>query len=771
MTNAYEEMHKSLAAEIAAEGMVLLKNNGCLPLDKETKSIALYGIGARQTVKGGTGSGDVNTRSFVSVEEGLESSGFEIITKKLLDEYDTILCKERDNYNKSIQALSEKGVMTALGSMLGKPFKAPDMAKIRLADCEKFKAEFAVYVLSRNSGEGADRKNEKGDYLLSDNEISDISLLSENYQKLVLLLNVGGVIDISPVYDKADAVLLIGQAGIGAGSAAADILSGKTTPSGKLTATWAKKYEDYPCAEDFTKGDIWNTEYKEDIFIGYRYFDRNRIKPMFPFGFGLSYTNFVTEIKDIEQSDNTVTITLSVMNKGNKFSGKDTVQIYVRQPKGINEKAKKILVAFAKTKILAPNESEILSLFFDINDLAVYDEELSAWHIEKGEYEVYLGNSSDNLTLVSRVNLDDKIIPLKKITETFDEEIEAAIQNLSVENTVNLVVGNARTSLTDFSVIGNASKSIPGAAGETTDMLEKYGIGHITMADGPAGIRINPKVYKKDGLYINNPKEDPVLSLVLPEKAQNVDLSGTETEYRYCTALPCETMLAQTWNTDLLFKCGDIIGKEMEFFGIDLWLAPGMNIQRNPLCGRNFEYFSEDPFLTGKCAAYITKGVQSHKRKGVTLKHFACNNRENNRNYNNSIISERALREIYLKGFEICIKESGPMAVMSAYNLINSVHCSNSYKLLTEILRNEWGFDGIVMTDWYATQDLSGNNDKPYGASDAALCIKSGTDLIMPGSEKDIDRILEALKNSTLTEEELRLSAKRILKVLRRCGK
>lgn len=771
MNNAYEEMHKSLAAEIAAEGMVLLKNNGCLPLDKETKSIALYGIGARQTVKGGTGSGDVNTRSFVSVEEGLESSGFEIITKELLDEYDAVLYKERDNYNKSIQALSEKGVMTALGAMLGKPFKAPDMAKIRSDDCEKFKAEFAVYVLSRNSGEGADRKNEKGDYLLSDNEISDISLLSENYQRLVLLLNVGGVIDISPVYDKADAVLLIGQAGIGAGCAVADILSGKTTPSGKLTATWAKKYEDYPCAEDFTKGDIWNTEYKEDIFIGYRYFDRNRIKPMFPFGFGLSYTNFVTEIKDIEQSDNTVTITLSVMNKGNKFSGKDTVQIYVRQPKRIKEKAKKILVAFAKTKILAPNESEILSLFFDINDLAVYDEELSAWHIDKGEYEVYIGNSSDNLTLVSRVNLDNKIIPLKKITETFDEEIEAAIQNLSVENTVNLVVGNARTSLTDFSVIGNASKSIPGAAGETTDMLEKYGIGHITMADGPAGIRINPKVYKKDGLYINNPKEDPVLSLVLPEKAQNVDLSGTETEYRYCTALPCETMLAQTWNTDLLFKCGDIIGKEMEFFGIDLWLAPGMNIQRNPLCGRNFEYFSEDPFLTGKCATYITKGVQSHKNKGVTLKHFACNNRENNRNYNNSIISERALREIYLKGFEICIKESGPMAVMSAYNLINSVHCSNSYRLLTEILRNEWGFDGIVMTDWYATQDLSGNNDKQYGASDAALCIKAGNDLIMPGSRKDIDRILEALKSSTLTEEELHLSAKRILKVIRRCGK
>ncbi len=769
--NIFEEEHKRFAAEIAAEGMVLLKNNGCLPFKKGARKIALYGIGARQTVKGGTGSGDVNVRSFVSVEEGLECAGFEISTKDYLDKYDALLLNEKNNYNKNIHSLAEKGVMAALGTMLTKPFKAPDMPKIEKCDCLKYSADIAVYVLSRNSGEGADRKNQKGDYLLSDNELSDISLLSENYDNLILLLNVGGVIDVSGVYDKADAILLIGQAGVSMGTAAACVLSGKITPSGKLTATWAKRYEDYPCAKEFVDGDIWNTEYKEDIFVGYHFFDKEKTEPMFPFGFGLSYTSFSIKEKEIIRSEDDIKITLSVTNTGNKFSGKEVVQIYASQSGGTAKKAVKMLVAFGKTKTLAPKESEILTLSFNIYDLAFYDEGLSAWHIEKGEYEIYSKNSSDNLRLISKINLDERVISYERKIETVDDSISNIINNFSVSEMVNLIVGNARTSLTDFSVIGNASKSIPGAAGETTNMFENLGIGCITMADGPAGLRINSKVYRKDGLYINNPKEDPVLSMVLPEKAQNVDLSGTEIEYRYCTALPCETMLAQTWNMDLLFKCGDIIGKEMEVFGIDLWLAPGMNIQRNPLCGRNFEYFSEDPLLTGKCAAYITKGVQSHKNKGVTLKHFACNNRENNRNCNNSILSQRALREIYLKGFEICIKEAKPMAVMSAYNLINSEHCSNSYKLLTEILRDEWGFDGIVMTDWYATQDLSGNNDKPYAASDSALCIKAGNDLIMPGSQKDIEKILEALNNGLLDENNLRLSAKRILKAIRRCGK
>lgn len=769
--NIYENNHREISREIASEGMVLLKNNGCLPLGKTLDKIALFGIGARHTIKGGTGSGDVNVRNVISVEKGLEFAGYDIVTKKYLDNYDKLLSEENNKYKATVQALAEKGVMAALGSIFDKPFKAPDAPAITKKDCDEYSSKTAIYVLSRNSGEGADRKNVKGDYLLSDNEISDITLLSQNYDNLILLLNVGGAVDISKVYNLTGAILLIGQAGASIGTATADILTGKVTPSGKLTATWAKHYSDYPCADDFANGDIWNTEYKEDIFVGYRHFDKNKIKALFPFGFGLSYTSFDIDTKEVKKIDNRIVISICVTNTGNKFSGKEVVQIYAQQPKGIKSKAEKLLVAFKKTKTLAPGESETLSVSFSINDLAIYDEEISAWHIEKGKYKIYSGNSSDKILFASIINLEDNVFPVNSFIEVFDKETEDIINNLSRDEAINLVVGNARTSLTDFSVIGNASKSIPGAAGETTDILENYGIGNITMADGPAGLRINSKVYKKDGMYINNPEEDPILSLVLPKKAQSIDLSGTEIEYRYCTALPCETMLAQSWNTDLLFKCGDIIGREMELMGIDLWLAPGMNIQRNPLCGRNFEYFSEDPLLTGKCASYITKGVQSHKNKGVTLKHFACNNRENNRNYNNSIISERALREIYLKGFEICVKEARPFAVMSAYNLINSEHCSNSSILLTSILRNEWGFDGIVMTDWYATQEIFSSDGKPYTSSDSALCINAGNDLIMPGSTKDIEKIRSSLNNGLLHNDKLILSAKRIFKTIRRCGK
>ena len=214
-----------------------------------------------------------------------------------------------------------------------------------------------------------------------------------------------------------------------------------------------------------------------------------------------------------------------------------------------------------------------------------------------------------------------------------------------------------------------------------------------------------------------------------------------------------------------------MIGTEMDLLDIDLWLAPGMNIQRNPLCGRNFEYFSEDPFLTGKCAAAVTKGVQKHPGRGVTVKHFACNNKETNRNYNNSVVSERALREIYLRGFEICVREASPFAVMTAYNLLNGTHCANDRRLLTDILRNEWGFDGLVMTDWYATKALSADPNRPYGCSDPVACISAGNDLIMPGSEADRAAILAAAEDGSLPEELLRASAERILWTIKRCGK
>ena len=768
--NTAEEKHKAFARKAAADGCVLLKNNGCLPFSENIRRIALYGNGERQTVKCGTGSGDVNVRSFVSIESGLENAGYEIVTKLLLEEYDRIQNEARAAYNQKIKALSKKGVMTALGAMLGNPFQAPGVSAVEKNDCERFSADAAVYVISRSGGEGTDRKNEEGDYRLTRQEISDISLISESYPIFVLLLNVGGVIEIQPVFENPNvsAVVLTGLGGISAGDAVSDILSGKVTPSGKLAATWAAKGTDYPYFEEFYNGDPWNTQYKEDIFVGYRWFDRQKIKPIFPFGFGLSYTSFDIRLMSVTKTTDEVTVTVRVKNTGTVFSGKEVVQVYVRQPSVLSEKAEKILAAFRKTKLLSPSEEQKLTLSFQMEQLAFYDEVLQKWHLEGGRYAIAVGNSSDHLTSCAEINLDEKIFETEKHTETFDEALSRRLDGFSTEELAVLVVGNARTSLTDFSVIGNASDSIPGAAGETADSIDA--IPSVVMADGPAGLRINPVVYRKDGLYINNPKEDPILSLVLPEEAQTVDLSGTVTEYRYCTALPSATVLAQTWDTGLLQEAGDVVGTEMEIFGIDWWLAPGMNIQRNPLCGRNFEYFSEDPLLTGKCAAAVTKGVQKHTGKGVTIKHFACNNKENGRNYNNSVLSERALREIYLKGFEICVKEAKPACVMSAYNLINGVHCANSRELLTEILRDEWGFNGVVMTDWYATQELS-SHDSPYGVSDAALCIRAGNDLIMPGSQADIDSVLQAIENNELTAEELRLCAKRVVKGIGRCGK
>lgn len=768
--NTAEEKHKAFARKAAAEGCVLLKNSGCLPFSENVRRIAIYGIGARQTLKGGTGSGDVNVRNFVSIENGLENAGYEIVTKPLLDEYGYVLKEAKADYNRKIKAFSEKGTITALGAMLSNPFQAPGIRAVDKSDCERFPADAAVYVLSRSCGEGADRKNEKGDYRLTDQEINDISVISESYPCFILLLNIGGVTEIQSVYENpnVNAVVITGLGGISTGDAVADILSGKEAPSGKLAATWAVNYTDYPYADEFYNGDPWNTPYKEDVFVGYRWFDRQKIEPLFPFGYGLSYTSFLIQPKSLNCQKDIVSLSVCVKNTGKRFSGKEVVQIYARQPSSLAEKPEKILVAFEKTKLLSPGEEQTITLSFKKEELAFFDENLSKWHIEGGKYEIFVGNGSDSLIAFSEIVLDDQIIENEKHTEIFDEELSLKINGLSEEDLAVLVVGNARTSMTDFSVIGNASDSIPGAAGETADSIEN--IPSVVMADGPAGLRINPIVYQKNGLYINNPKEDPVLSLVLPERAQNVDLSGTVVEYRYCTALPSATVLAQTWNTELIQEAGNVVGTEMEMFGIDWWLAPGMNIQRNPLCGRNFEYFSEDPFLTGKCAAAITKGVQKHKGKGVTIKHFACNNKENGRNYNNSVVSERALREIYLKGFEICIREAKPACVMTAYNLINGVHCANSRKLLTEILRDEWSFDGVVMTDWYTTQVLS-SNDSPYGASDSALCIKSGNDLIMPGSRKDVDSILQALEKNEITAEELRLSAKRILKGLIRCGK
>ncbi len=820
-----EIRHAALSAQIAAEGIVLLENKGVLPFPAEVHSIALFGSGARRTVKGGTGSGDVNVRNFVTIEQGLKDAGYRIATEDWLSEQDTVIRMAKEQYDAHIQELSHQGIGVALLTMMGNPFHEPEFRQLR--DDDLHPADAAIYVLSRNSGEGADRKNAPGDYLLTETEKRDIAMLAKRYERFVLLLNVGGVLDLEAVRELPGAIVLVSQGGSGFGTAVAKILTGAESPSGRLTATWAKRYSDYPCADEFCvqPEDVW---YKEGIFVGYRWFDSFDIEPRYPFGYGLSYTDFTWSDIRVHAKDARVFVSVTVRNTGN-HPGKDVVQIYAAQPRTDLPKADKLLVGFAKTGLLHPGEQEIVTASFPCASLASYDEEKSAWVLEQGEYGIYVGKSSRELHPEAALVLERTIftelcrplfrgekadqlfpkrgtgvsyscpripihpdsmspvahtytgaptvLPTPTLRVNFSDVMAGKATpaeltgQLTPEELALLCIGAARVSFTDFSVIGNASKSIPGAAGDTTDRLEDYGIPQCAMADGPAGIRVNPKVYQRDDTYINNVEEDPILGKVLPPELRKVDLSGTEIKYQYCTALPVAVQLAQSWNPELAELAGDIAGAEMGELGIDLWLAPGMNIQRNPLCGRNFEYYSEDPYLSGVFAAAVTKGVQKHPGKGTCIKHLAANNQETCRSTSNSHVSERALREIYLRGFEICVKEARPFSVMTSMNLLNGVHTANDKDLLTYVLRDEWGFDGIVMTDWGTTgQFVSAGENRKYGSSTPIDCILAGNDLIMPGTKFDEDTLFAAIRDGNLPTAALQECGKRLVQLLVKCS-
>ena len=369
-----EKMHALISSRIAAEGIVLLENRGVLPLEPSVKSIALFGSGARRTVKGGTGSGDVNVRDFVSVEQGLKHAGFEIVTDAWLTEQENTMVQAKESYDAHIQELSHQGISVALLTMMGKPFQEPEFRELFAEDLVP--ADAAVYVLARNSGEGADRRLAPGDYLLTQTEKHDIALLAGRYERFVLLLNVGGVLDIEAVRELPGAVVLMSQGGSGCGDAVASVLTGQVNPSGRLTSTWAKRYTDYPFAEEFAvqPDDAW---YKEGIFVGYRWFDSFGIQPCYPFGYGLSYTDFEWNHPSVFVQGNQVTVTVDIQNTG-KLPGKEVVQVYVAQPQTELPKAEKALAGFSKTGLLQPGASETVSVSFPVRQLASYDERRSA---------------------------------------------------------------------------------------------------------------------------------------------------------------------------------------------------------------------------------------------------------------------------------------------------------------------------------------------------------------------------------------------------------
>ncbi len=802
--NDYEKKHLSALRTHLAECTVLLKTNGAFPLQTPGK-IAAYGSGVRKTVKGGTGSGEVNSRYFANVEQGLENAGFILTTKAWLDAYDEVYAKAKKDFFKQLKAEAKAAKINAAMYSMGKAMPEPNYELPLEAD-----GEAAVYVLSRISGEGSDRDPVEGDIKLSATEKRDILALNKKFSKFMLILNVGGPVDLSDVQEVGN-ILVLSQLGVETGDALSDILLGKASPSGKLTTTWSA-WEDYSHIGTF--GDHNDTLYTEGIYVGYRYFDSVGKKALFPFGYGLSYTTFETRCENVCLKGSTVTVRAAVRNTGSR-PGKEVVQVYVSAPAVQLDKPYQDLAGFAKTGLIAPGEAQTVEITFDMKDLASYDESRAAFVLEPGAYLVRLGNSSVNTQVVAAVELSGEVtvlqaknclgqpgfadwkpekpaaqdLPADGIRLQMDVaavktvhpdytsgyEIDPAVEGLTNEQLAYANVGAFNPKVSALSIVGNASSTVAGAAGETTSLLTEQGFAPIVMADGPAGVRISPEFYRDEkGIHqVGNTGMPESVQEVLPGFVRWIMklLSGgkppkdAQIQQQYCTAIPIGTALAQSWNLEFAKLCGDIVGDEMERFGVHLWLAPALNIHRSIRCGRNFEYFSEDPLISGKMAAAITLGVQVHPGRGTTVKHYAANNQETNRYGNNSRVSERAMREIYLRGFGICIKESQPKAVMTSYNLLNGQHTAERIGLCDAILRREFGFRGIIMTDWVFDNSIMCSKLDIYPAVKPQLVAAAGGDLLMPGCKADHENILKGLENGEVTRDQLRINATRIYRM------
>ena len=826
----WELEHRKVARRAAAEGIVLLKNEDhILPLKAGSK-VALYGAGAGRTIKGGTGSGDVNERERVSVFQGMKNAGFQVTTEAWIESYDQIYENARQEWKRSILSKTGEGAdtMDFFTVYSTTPFKMPAGDPIQ-KPAEGEDTENAIYVLSRIAGEGSDRTADKGDYDLSEEEHQMLADICAYYKNVVVVINAGAQVDLSFMdeFRNIRALLVIVQPGMEGGNAFADILSGKVNPSGKLADTWAYKYEDYPSSEKFShnNGNVETELYDEGIYVGYRYFDTFEVPVRYGFGYGLSYTDFeITGCALKAVSAEKIRVTATVRNTGN-VSGKEVVQVYASLPGGILEKEAHRLAAYAKTNELKPGEAQEVTMEVKMDGLTSYDEKRAAWILESGFYGIWVGNSLASAKLCGGIKLDQEVIrrqvrnlfPLKQeleeisqeasktakraaaaaqqakeeeltvlnirgadiATETveykknadlYEKEAMDFVNTLSEEDLIDLAAGDPGKA--QGGNLGAAGISVPGSAGETHRCAVDKGLASIVLADGPAGLRLSQKCFRdENGIHS--------LGSTMPETMQNlltederaymnsmIPQPGEDSEIfeQYATAIPIGTAIAQSWNPLLAERCGDIVGSEMERFGIHLWLAPALNTHRSIRCGRNYEYFSEDPLISGVFAAALTKGVQSHPGCGVTIKHFAANNQETNRYNNNSIVSERALREIYLKGFEICVRLAQPKALMTSYNLLNGKHTSEHRELLEDVLRCEFEFDGIVMTDWVTSSDIL-SADAKYPAPEAYKVALAGNNLFMPGSQQEIDNLTAALKNGHITREELIKNATRICRM------
>ena len=737
------------ARRCAAEGCVLLKNDGTLPLQKE-KPVAVFGRCQLDWFYVGYGSGgDVHPPYRVNLMEGLASAGV-VVDKELAKVYDE-WCNSEDN----------KAYHGWWGHW---PMSHPEMPIEKELVLEAAKCcDTAIVVIGRAAGEDRENTLTQGSYYLTEQEMDMLDKVTTAFTHTVVLMNIGNIIDMSWVEnygDKISSLLYVWQGGMESGNAIADVLTGAVNPCGKLADTIARNYEDYPSSSNFG-GKEYN-EYKEDIYVGYRHFETYaKEKVLYPFGYGLSYTSFQTNPVAFVSENGVYKITVEVENTGT-FAGREVVMAWCKAPQGKLGKPAKNLVAYAKTKEIQSGEKDIVHLIFDDKCFASYDDMgktlyKNAFVLEQGEYHFYVGEEhAGSISLAETKCIEqcesacNKSVDLRqRILERLPEEIsftgdqgyrfadvaqgkvslEAFIAQLDDKELEALTRGEGAMG-SGLGVAGNA-----GAFGGVIPSLREKGVPPIITADGPAGLRLK----------------------------------------RFTALLPCGTGLACTFDDALVENLFVQVGKEMQKHDLDVVLSPGMNIHRNPLCGRNFEYFSEDPLLTGKIAAAVVRGVQS-QGGSCCPKHFACNNQETKRNTNDSRLSERALREIYLRGFEICIKESQPNVLMTSYNKINGVWSHYNYDLVTTILRKEWEYDGVVITDWWMQKSASPEFPK---MKDNAYRVRAQVDVLMPGNMGHVNKkyssdgtLLKTIdKPDGITRGELQRTAKNVLKLMLKIGK
>ena len=754
-----------LAREVAAEGAVLLKNDHRLLPLQNGRAVSVFGRCQYDYYKSGTGSGGmVNAPYVVSLLDGLRQSPHIRLNEQLASVY-TDWCRQNPPEHRAEWAAD--------------PWSQPEMplTEALVQQAAAF-SDTALVVIGRTAGEDRDAANAEGSFLLSAGEREMLRLVTAHIPHVAVLLNTGNILDMSWEDDyPVDAILYVWHGGMEGGNAAADVLTGVVPASGRLSDTIARRYADYPTAAHFGGDDA--VVYAEDIFVGYRYFETfapERVR--YPFGFGLGYTTFSTQAH-AEIDGDQITVSSTVTNTGDA-AGKEVVQVYAAAPQGTIGKPARVLVGFGKTRLLAPGDSQTLTIRFAAEQMVSYDDSGKTGHrfayvLEAGDY-----------TLLSGSNVRDArpIGVFRQPAMRVVRQCEQALAPSPAHPFERMIARQESGRLVP------AQEPAPTRQQSTAERITHRLPAPLTPPEGPAptfaqvcrgeatpeafvaALALPELAYLCRGEGMNSPKVTPgtasafggltpaLAATGLPVACCSDGPSGIRMDTGTpATSLPIGTLMACTWDPALIERLHRLEGQELLLNRVDCWLSPGMNIHRHPLCGRNFEYFSEDPLLTGMMAAAVVRGVQS-VGVGATPKHFAANNQEHRRHDADSRVSERALREVYLKGFEIVVKAAHPAAIMTSYNPINGRHSANAYDLTTTILRDEWGFDGMVMTDRWAKKETDGL------LKQEAAMIRAQNDIAMPvGSEESI---VEAVQGGALTLGEVQRCAAHIVRLLAR---